>query len=135
MKIQSIRNLLMVFGCYWLSIWIALPIAFINGKITYGITYTGIFGAILMHTVAAIPLATVSFGAGMLIRNLLEDSSPKYWILLLALLYASKYFMGVHWAIQPALSDRVLQLPQSIIPAITCYIGSRMPLRITNNPS
>ncbi len=135
MKIPTIRNILMVFGCYLLSLWVVLPIAIIHGKITNGIIYTGTLGAVLMHAVAAIPLAIVSFGAGMLIRYVLEGSSQKYWILLLALLYASRHFMGFHWAIRPEVSDRALQILQSIIPAITCYIGSRVPVRTTKEPT
>ncbi len=126
MKIQTIRNLLIVLGCYWLSMWVYLPLAYVHMKITNGITYSGTSGALLMHTVAAIPLAIASFGAGMLVRYVLNDSMQKYWILFLALLYASKHFIGFHWAIKPEVSDRVLQLPQSIVPALTCYIGYKI---------
>ena len=126
MNVQTIRNFLIVLGSYWLSIWVFLPLAYINMKITNGITYTGTLGALLMHTVAAIPLGIASFGAGMLIRYALNDDKQKYWIFFLMLLYASKHFMGFHWAINPSLSDRALQLPQSIVPAATCYIGYRV---------
>ena len=126
MNIQTTRNFLIVFGSYWLSIWVVLPLTYVHMKITNGITYTGTLGALLMHTVGAIPLAIVSFGAGMLIRYVLDDDKEKYWIFFLVLLYASKHFIGVHWAINPSLSDRAMQLPQSIVPAVTCYIGYRV---------
>ena len=135
MKVTTIRNFLIVLGCYWLSMWVMLPIALIHGKITYGIMYSGTSGAVLMHIVAAIPVALVAFGAGMLSKYILEDTSRKYWILFLVLLYASKHLIGFHWAIQPELSDRALQLLQSIISAITCYIGSKVPIESTKQSS
>jgi len=112
-----------------LSLWVALPFAYVHGKITYGIIYSGYSGAVLMHIINAIPLALVSFGAGVLSKYVLEDYSRSYWILLLALLYAWKHFFGFHWAITPKLSDYAMIFIESIIPAVTCYIGSRLPIK------
>jgi hypothetical protein len=135
MNIQTVRNFLIVLGCYWLSMWVILPFAYVHGKITIGVIYSGYSGAMLMHIITAIPLALVSFGAGVLSKYVLEDSSKNRWILLLALLYAWGHFFGFHWAIKPELSDQALQFLESIIPAITCYIGSIVPFKTTKQPS
>lgn len=135
MNIQTVRNFLIVLGCYWLSMWAIFPFAYVHGKITSGIIYSGTLGAMLMHIVTAIPLGLVSFGAGVLSKYVLEDSSNNRWILLLALLYAWVHFFSFHWAIKPELSDHALQLLESIIPAITCYAGSRIPIKTAKQPS
>lgn len=128
MKMATLRNFLIVLGCYKFSMWVVLPFVYVHGKITSGITYTGTSGAILMHIVSVIPLALISFGSGVLCKRVLEGPSRTRWVLSLALLYASGYFFGFRWAIKPELSDRALQFIPSIIPAITCYIGSRVPM-------
>lgn len=116
-------NSLIVFGIYWLSMWVYVPFAIIDEKITDGIIYKGFLGALLMHIVASIPVGIVSFGGGILCAYIIENSN-KYWILALSLLYVVMGFTGWHYVRQPELSDRFFQLVQSLIPAITCYLGS-----------
>jgi hypothetical protein len=117
-----IQNFLVVSGIYWLSMWVFIPVAILHGKITTGIIYEGFLGALLMHIVASLPVAVVSFGGGILCAYII-DKSNKPWILVLAILYIVMGFTGWHYAIQPELSDRFFQLVQSLIPAITCYLG------------
>ena len=124
-----IRNFMIVLGIYWFSMWALLPIAAIYGKITDDIIYGGTFGAFVMHVVSAIPIALISFGGGILCVYIFEERSCKYWILLLAVLYAVMKFIGFHYARTPEPMDLFFQLVQSIIPAITCYLGGTVAIK------
>lgn len=123
MKKITIRNVLIVLGCYFLSMWVVFPITLIYGKITSGIIYSGTLGAFFMHIIAVIPKAIVAVGAGILCVYSLVDTLHKKWLLLLSLLYAILHFTGFHWVQEPDVTDRILQGVESIIPAISCYLG------------
>ena len=129
MKTIVVRNLMIVLGIYWFSMWVVLPIALICAKITDGIIYSGTVGAFVMHVVSAIPVAIVSLGGGILCIYILAESSHKYWLLLLAVLYAITRFTAFHYARAPELTDRIFQLVESIIPAITCYVGGTVAIK------
>jgi hypothetical protein len=119
----TLRNALIVFGCYWLSKWVWFPIELIMARITSGIIYGGQLGALLMYAVDTIPLAIVAFGAGTLCVNFIELTSYKKWLCLLALLYPVLHFKGIHWVRTPDTLDLILQGMESIIPSIACYVG------------
>ena len=69
--------MLILFGCYWLSMWIVVPIAILHGRITSDIIYSGTLGALLMYIVAAIPVAIVAVGAGALCVYSIEGAQHK----------------------------------------------------------
>lgn len=130
MKMKIIRNLLVVLGIYWLSMWVVVPIAAIYLKITTGVTYSGDLGMLLMGIVSAIPTALVALGAGVLAVYALEDRSRKYWLALLALLYGILGFWGHHWVQPPRIIDRVWQLVQSVVPVIVCFLAGYITLNL-----
>jgi hypothetical protein len=129
MKMKIIRDLLIVLGIYWLSIWVVVPITVIYFKITTGITYSGNFGTLLMGVISSIPTALVALGAGILAAYMLESGSRKYCLAVLALLYAVFGFLGHHWVQEPRIIDRIFQVVQSVIPAIVCFLGGSIVIR------
>lgn len=131
MKMTIIRNLLIVLGIYWLSMWVVVPIAAIYLKITTGITYSGDLGMLLMGIISAIPTALVALGAGILSVYTLEGRSRKYWLAVLALLYGILGFLGHHWVQTPRMIDRVWQLVQSIVPVIVCFLAGFITLNVS----
>ncbi len=123
MKKSTVRNVLIVFGCYWLAMWGVVPIAIIYGKITSGIIYSGEIGILLMYIVTAIPVAIVASGAGILCVYSLEVVSHRNWLFFLTLLFAVFNFISFHWAKEPGIIDLISQSVHSIIPAISCYLS------------
>jgi len=115
--------MLILFGCYWLSMWIVVPIAILHGRITSDIIYSGTLGALLMYIVAAIPVAIVAVGAGALCVYSIEGAQHRNWLFLLSLLFAVMNFTGFHWVQAPDTMGLFLQGVESIIPAISCYLG------------
>jgi uncharacterized membrane protein (GlpM family) len=128
MKMTIIRNLLIVIGIYWLSMWVAVPIKIIHSKITYGNQYIGDLGMLRMSLVDAIPTALVAIGAGILSVYTLEGRSRKYWLAVLALLYFIFAFLGLHWVTPPRIIDRLSNLVQFIVPAIACFLAGYIAL-------
>jgi hypothetical protein len=121
---KVIQNMLIVLGCYWLSLWVVvIPIMMLDSKFTGGIIYIGTLGALLMHVITAIPISIVAFGAGILCVYSIEGISQKKWLLILSLLYAMHHFTSFHWVHKPDVSGLLFQGMESFIPAIACYLG------------
>jgi len=60
-----LRNLLVGYGVYQLSWWVAYPLVLAYGKLTKGIIYRGDFaGAVVMPLVTTAPYALVAVGVG-----------------------------------------------------------------------
>lgn len=123
MEKLTVRNVLIVFGCYWLARWFIVPIVAIHGKITSGIIYSGTLGILLMYIVSSIPAAIVASGAGMLCAYSLERTSHRKWLFFLALLFAVFSFISFRWTKNPEIIDFVFQSVYFIIPAISCYLS------------
>lgn len=123
MKMKIIRDLLIVIGIYWLSMWVVVPMTVIYFKITADITYSGNLGTLLLGVISSIPTALVALGAGILSAYVLESGSRKYCLAVLALLYAVLGFLGHHWVQEPRIIDRLFQVVQSVIPAIVCFLS------------
>ena len=71
-KAVTVKNLLICAGLYYLSRWVAFPLALGFGKMTQGkITYIGAFeGAVVMPLVLHVPIALVAAGVGELRKEL-----------------------------------------------------------------
>jgi hypothetical protein len=88
--IESIaRNLLIVGGVYYLSWWLAYPLALGYGKLTERIIYRGDFvGAAVMPLVTGLPYVVVAVGVGASVAWLVESEQPLRWAIFPAPLYA-----------------------------------------------
>jgi hypothetical protein len=120
-----LRNLVVGFGVYQLSWWLAYPLAFAYGKLTEGIIYPGNFaGAILMPLVLTVPYALVAVGVGACVVWLVDSERPFRWALFPAALYVYFGIIGYHWAHQPLLLDRVTQIVDASFLGIACLGGA-----------
>ena len=62
---QRIRNLLVGYGVYYLSWWVAYPLALACGRVTERIIYHGEFSStVVMPLLATVPYALVALGVG-----------------------------------------------------------------------
>lgn len=124
MNKSTIRNIFISFGIYWFSMWVATPIEWIFGKTTSGTIYHGLSGQLLMNVISSIPIAFVSFFAGLTLPHITDKPTNRYFVILLCTLYAVTRFFAVHFHVTPGPSDYVFLFVYSIIPAISCYAGS-----------
>ena len=130
-KLKSItRNLIVGFGVYQLSWWVAYPLAFAFGKFTDGIIYRGEFaGAALMPLLTNFPYALVALGVGACVASLVDSERPFRWAIFPAALYIYFGITGYHWARQPLLADRMAQVIGAVFLGITCLGGALLAVR------
>ena len=122
---HKIRNLLVGYGVYYISWWVAYPLAFAYGKLTGRIIYQGEFaGAVVMPLVTTIPYALVAFGVGASVAWLVDSERPVRWAIFPAALYIFFGIAGYHWARQPLILDRVAQVIDATFMGIACLGGA-----------
>jgi hypothetical protein len=119
------RNLLVGVGAYYLSWFVANPLAIGFGKLTKGITYSGDFeGDILMPIVIRLPTALVAVVVGASVVWLVESDRPISWAVVPTFLYALAIFHTRHWAPPLTLMDRVGQTIAVLFPAVACIVAA-----------
>jgi hypothetical protein len=117
-------NLLISVGARYALSWVVPPLAFVFGKLTNRIIYSGNFAEmVLLQLVVNLPEAAVSAVVGACVVWLVESDRPVIWTLFPALLYALFGFLGYHWARPPLPLDRVEQTIGALFPAFTCVVG------------
>src|SRR2546428_8841407 len=126
----TIRNLLIGYGVYIASWWVAYPLAFAYGKLTERIIYTGKFaGTVLMPLVMTVPYALVAFGVGASVVWLVDSERRFRWAIFPAALYIFFGTIGYHWTRQPLLLDRVAQVIDATFMGIACIGGALLAVR------
>jgi hypothetical protein len=124
------RNLLIGGGAYYLSWWIASPLAFGYGKLTERIIYRGAFAsAVVLPLVTHLPVALVAAGVGASVAKLVESDRPLRWVMFPAALYAFFEYLGYGWARAPMPLDRMAQVIGALFPAVTCIVGGLIAAR------
>jgi len=121
-----VRNLLVGAGAYYLSWWLANPLAIGFEKLTHGIgiTYYGDFaGGILLPIVIALPYALVAAVVGASVVWIVESDRPIGWVLPPTFLYALGLFHRSHWARPPTSLERVGEIIRVLLPALACIVG------------
>jgi hypothetical protein len=127
---QTIRNLLVGYGAYYGSWWVAYPFAFAYGKLTERVIYHGDFaGAVVMPLVRTVPYAMVAFGVGAFVAWLVDSERPLHWAIFPAVLYVFYGVIGYHWARQPSPLDRVAQVIDATFMGIACLGGAMLVVR------
>jgi len=127
---DTIRNLLIGYGVYTASWWVAYPLALAYGKLTERIIYHGEFaGAVVMPLVTTVPYALVSFGVGASVAWLVDSERPSRWGIFPAALYMYFGIIGYHWARQPSVLDRVAQVIDATFMGIACLGGAMIVAR------
>ncbi len=127
---MKVRNLLIGIGAYYLSWFLANPLAIGIRKLTNGITYSGDFeGGILLPLVIHLPEALIAFVVGVSVVRLVESDRPLLWAIVPTFLYALAARHFVHWAHPPTLIERVGAIIGALFPAIACMVAATFATR------
>lgn len=119
------RNLLVGAGAYYLSLFVANPLAVGFGKLTKGITYSGDFqGDILMPIVIRLPTAIIAVVVGASVVWVVESDRPIRWAMVPTFLYALAVFRTDDWPPPLSLMDRVGQTIALLFPAVACMVAA-----------
>ena len=93
--------------------------------ITNRLTFTGEFeAAVVMPLVMGFPMALVTGAAGAVTEWLVESRHPLRWAFLPATLYAVVGLVGHHWVRPPQAADRVAEVLEAALRALTCLVGA-----------
>jgi hypothetical protein len=115
------RNLLAGAGAYYLSWFVANPLAMVFGKLTKGIHYYGDFaGGVLMPIVISLPYVLVAALVGASVVWIVESDRPIAWTIVPTFLYALGVFHRSHWARPPTSFERVGDFIRVLLPAVAC---------------
>jgi hypothetical protein len=118
------RNLLAGAGAYYLSWFVANPLAMGFGKLTKGIHYYGDFaGGVLMPIVISLPYVLVAAAVGVSVARIVESDRPIGWTLVPTFLYALGVFHPSHWAVPPTPFDRVGDFIRTLLPGLACGVA------------
>jgi hypothetical protein len=122
---NTVRNLLIGYGVYIASWWVADVLVIAYGKLTQRIIYRGEFaGAVVMPFVMTFPYALVAFGVGASVAWLVDSERPFRWAIFPTAFYIFFGTVGYHWARQPLLLDRVAQVIDATFMGIACLGGA-----------
>jgi hypothetical protein len=126
MRKETIRNLLIIAGAYYLSVWLEMAAVLAVAPITNRLTFTGEFeGVLVMPIVLGIPSAIVMAIMGAAAAWAVESVRPMLWALLLGLAYGISSALAPHWARAPeTAADRVFLALRVLFPAIACIAGA-----------
>ena len=120
------RNLLTGVGAYYLSWWVAGPLAVGFGRFTHwiGLRYYGDFaGSVVMPIVMSLPYALVAAVVGASVVWLVESDRPIGWTLVPTFLYALGVFHPSHWVQPPMPFERVGDTIRMLLPAVACIVA------------
>ena len=132
---DKVRNLVVGYGVYYVSWWVAYPLAFAYGKLTDRIIYRGEFAsAVVMPLVTTLPYALVALGVGACVAWLVDSERPLRWAIFPTALYVFYGTIGYHWARQPILLDRVAQVVDAMFMGIACFGGAMIAVRRRDAP-
>lgn len=119
------RNLLVCVGAYYLSWFVANPLAIGFGMLTKGITYRGVFEAdVLLPIVINLPFALIAVVVGVSVVWLVESGRPMSWAMVPTFLYTLAVFHVGHWAHPPTVIDRMGQIIGGLFPAAACMVAA-----------
>jgi hypothetical protein len=115
-----VRSLLISLGAFWLSLQVAIPLAYLFGKLTSGIIYIdSIFNTIAMGVMTSMGRAVAAALAAAIVTLSAASQKPERWAFLVAILYLAKS-PTMHWHLPPTTSDRLWQGAGVLWLALAC---------------
>jgi hypothetical protein len=121
---STIRNLLISFGAFWLSLMTVVPFALLFGKFTSRFIYgDGVLDAILAGAMESTGRTLAAIFGGLLVLIFADSPKKLRWAFIVAILYVlDAPFRSFHWHIPPTWWDRLWQCVYLIFPAIACAV-------------
>jgi len=118
---SKIQKLLISFGVFWASLWVAAVLAQPLGKLTDRIVYRdGVLDALAMGIMSSIGRAIAAAFAGAVITFVVPNRKPESWALVIAALYLVASPVRHHWGSPATTWDRLWQGVDLLFPAVAC---------------
>jgi len=133
--LTPIRNVLIACGLYWLTSWLAFPLAVLFGKLNSGIRYGGSFvSAIALGVMLSLGWACAEAWAGSMLTIVAAGRKPERWSFLLALLCAALTRPHTSWVQGPTAWDYISLGTEWFFPVVACIGGAFLTARLRRPP-
>jgi len=130
-----IQKTLIVFGAFWLSLWVAPVIGWPLDKLTNRITYTDtIFNALALGIINSLDRTLAAILAGILVTVLVSGRRSELWAVIVAVLYLVNA-PRLHWLIPATGWDRIWQGVGLVFPALACMVAAVITARLRGRKS
>jgi len=128
---SAIRNILISFGVFWLSLWTIAPLGWPFGKLNNGIVYgDSVLSTLAMGLMTSMGRTLAAVLAGVLVTVVVSGRRSELWALIVAVLYVADAPLRYHWFSSPTSSDRLWQGVNLVFPAIACIVAAVVTTRL-----
>jgi hypothetical protein len=125
---RIVRNILVAFGAYYLSLWTAPLFSWPFDKLNVHFTYSGsLLSAVMMGVMTSMGRAVSATVAVAIVCVSADSETPERWAYIVAVLYvADASLRAFHWKwnVPPTIWDHLWLGVDRLFPAIACVIGA-----------
>jgi hypothetical protein len=124
---RIIRNILVAFGAFYLSLWTAPLFSWPFEKLNNHFTYSSenVVSAVMMGVMLSMGRAVSAALAAALGCVSADGETPERWGYIVAVLYvAYASVRAIRWNVPPTVWDRLWQGVDRLFPAIACVIAA-----------
>jgi len=122
---SKIQSILISFGVFWLSLWVAGVLAWPFAKLNDGIIYgDGVLNAVAMGVMSSMARTLAAVLAGVLVTLVIVSRKSQWWALIVAALYVVDAPVRHHWGRPATAWDRLWQGVDLLFPAVACIAAA-----------
>jgi hypothetical protein len=125
-RMSAIRNALISFGVFWLSLWVAWVLQFTHSDklINAVVRDETILSAFVMGVLMSLGRTVAAALAGILVTVIIASPKSDVWAILVAVLYVIDAPVRHHWGYPATGWDRLWQGVDLALPAIACIAAA-----------
>jgi hypothetical protein len=123
---SAIRNALISFGVFWLSLWVAWALQFVYSVklINAAVREETVLSALAMGVLSSLDRTVAAVLAGVFVTLIVASPKSKVWALVVAVLYVVDAPVRHHWGYPATGWDRLWQGVDLVFPAIACLAAA-----------
>jgi hypothetical protein len=128
---SRIQNILVCFGAFWASLWIAGllagPFGKLNDRVVYG---DSVLSALALGVMSSMSRTLAAILAGIVVTVVVAGRRSELWALIVAVLYVIDAPVRHHWGYPATGWDHLWQSVDLIIPAVACMVAAVIRARL-----
>jgi hypothetical protein len=134
---STVRNILISFGVFWLSLWAArvLQLHSYDGVINAVVRDETVLSAFVMGVMSSLGRTLAAILAGILVTVIIASRKSELWAFIVALLYVIDAPVRHHWGSPATGWDRLWQSVDLVFPAVACIAAAIITARLRGNRS
>lgn len=131
-RVSAIRNVLISFGAFWLSLWAAWAMQLIpyDKVINAVVRDETVLTALAMGVLSSLGRTVAAVLAGVLVTVIVSGRKSEMWALIVAVLYVVDAPVRFHWSAPAGSWDRLWQGVSLGFPAVACIAAALITARL-----